>query len=425
MTKETFDVSWKRKCVKYSFVCGNFFFVFSSLMFTIFLFSYTIHSNVCDGVDITNTTCVGQIEAEGYKSTQSLVENHLLPRNWTKVHTDAQGNETYHLCEWNSKIEKCVAAEPEAPGCESELNDDGVRTQYWGKDGECEALKAPEICKKTGFNDANLKATQEKIATLGYTAFWAGIILLITFILSVISTINMYWDFVTSITCGLCGLAPDGGSVKNFCIEYGRPFACFESCPSFGLICNCCQSIDNCKPFCKKNNVNTGGYSKPYEAGTIVLSFLTHSVLIIYFGSDALTARNEIEKHCYGASGAPYATDALDFVETLTDKDALNYYNSRQAIDVLMVIGYWGVLITTAMELVSYFLANGESEDMECFALRSSNEGGACGDLNPCHDISVGSYSALSTSENEKDRFGRVPKREMYSTRTVQLRGQF
>ena len=425
MTKETFDVSWKRKCVKYSFVCGNFFFVFASLVFTIFLFSYTIHSNVCDGVDITNTTCVGQVEAEGYKSTKSLVDNHLLPRNWTKVTKDAQGNEHYNLCEWNSKVEKCVEAEPEDSECESELNDDGVRTQRWGKDGKCEALKAPEICKKTGFKDANTAAAQEKIATLGYTAFWAGVILLITFILSVISTINMYWDFVTSITCGLCGLAPDGGFVKNFCIEYGRPFRCFDACPSFGLCCYACQSVDNCKPFCKKNNVNTGGYSKSYEAGTIVLSFLTHSVLIIYFGSDALTARNEIEEQCYGAEGTPYTKDALDYIENLTDKNALDYRNSRYTLDVLMVIAYYGVLITTAMELVSYFLANEESEDMECFALRSSNEGGACGDLNPCHDIGVGSYSAVPTGPTDKNDYRRAPHREMYSTRTVQLRGQF
>ena len=175
------------------------------------------------------------------------------------------------------------------------------------------------------------------------------------------------------------------------------------------------------KPYCKKNNVSEGGYSKSYEAGTIVLSFLTHSVLIIYFGSDALTARNEIEEHCYGATGAPYATTALDFVEKAKDSNALDYRNSRQAIDVLMVIGYWGVLITTAMELISYCLANPESEDMECFALRSSNEGGACGDLNPCHDISVG----YDTVPPGKADYKRVPQREMYSTRTVQLRGQF
>ena len=129
MPTNTFDVSWKRKCVKYSFVCGNIFFVFSSLMFTIFLFSYTIHSNVCDGVDITNTTCSNQIQTEGYKSTKSLVDNNLLPRNWTKVTTDAQGNEHFHLCEWNSNVDKCVEAEPEAPECVSELNDDGERTQ--------------------------------------------------------------------------------------------------------------------------------------------------------------------------------------------------------------------------------------------------------------------------------------------------------
>ena len=421
MTKETFDVSWKRKCVKYSFVCGNIFFVFASLMFTIFLFSYTIQSNVCDGVDITNTTCVGQVEAEGYKSTQSLVENKKLPRNWTKVTIAADGNETYSLCEWNSKIEKCVEAEPEAPGCESELNDDGVRTQRWGKDGKCDALKAPEICKKTGFSDADIKATQEKIATLGYTAFWAGVILLITFILSVISTTNMYWDFITSITCGLCGLAPDDGYVKNFCIEYGRPFKCCNACPSFGLFCNACQSVDNCKPYCKKNNVSEGGYSKPYEAGTIVLSFLTHSVLIIYFGRDALETRNTIEKECYGATGTPYSVDALDFVKLQSDLNALAYYDSRAAIDVLMVIAYWGVLITTAMELLSYCFANSETEDMECFALRTSNDGGACGDLNPFHDISV----AYTTVPTGKDEYRRVPQREMYSTRTVQLRGQF
>jgi hypothetical protein len=300
------------------------------------------------------------------------------------------------------------------------LNDDGSRKDRWGTDGKCEALKAPEICKKTGFKDATTSAAQEKIATLGYTAWWAGVILLITFVLSVFSTCNMYWDFITSITCGLCGLAPDDGFIKNFCIEYGAPFKCCDACPSFGLFCHMCQSVDSCKPYCKKNNVTDGGYSKPYEAGTIVLGFLAHSVLIIYFGRDALETRNTIEEQCYGVEGTPYATDAVTFIEALTDVDAINYKNSRTTVDVLMVIGYWGVLITTALELLSYCFANPESEDMECFALRHGGaEGGACGDLNPFHDISVASESP------EKSQYSKVATREMYSTRTVQLRGQF
>ena len=439
MPKNTFDTSIKRKCVKYSFVCGNFFFVFASLVFTIFLYSYTIHSDACDGTDIKNTTCLTQLVTEGYKGTQALVDGGLLPIKWTKVTNgsaivdgagnavnDVDGNptfngDTYQLCEWNTEQEKCLESQPSDPKCASEFNDDGSRKNRWGTDGDCISLKAPEICKKTGFKDASTSAAQEKIATLGYTAWWAGAVLLITFILSAISTVNMYWDFLTSITCGLCGLAPDDGVIKNFCIEYGAPFKCCDACPSFGLLCNACQSVDSCKPYCKKNKVTDGGYRKPYEAGTIVLGFLAHSALIIYFGKDALETRNTIEKECYGAEGAPYATDALDFIKTLTDLNALQYYDSRGAIDVLMVIGYWGVLITTAMELVSYCLANPESEDMECFALRhGGDKGGACGDLNPFFDISVGTESPESSA-----KYSRVNTREMYSTRTVQLRGQF
>jgi len=421
MSKETFDSSWKRKCVKYSFVCGNIFFVFASLVFTIFLYSYTIHSDACDGVKITNVTCTTQLVDEGYKGTQALVDGGLLPRNWTKITTNAQGNEQFALCEWNVGREKCLEAEPADPKCFSEKNADGSRKHRWGDKGKCEALKAPEICKKTGFKDASTSLAQEKIATLGYTAWWSGAILMITFCLSVISTCNMYWDFITSITCGCCGLAPDDGFVKNFCMEYGAPFKCLHGGPTCGLFCSMCQSVDSCKPYCKKNNVSDGGYSKSYEAGTIVLSFLVYSVLIIYFGKDALETRNTIEKECYGVASGPYGNDdALTFIKSLKNKDAINYYNARSTIDVLMVIGYWGVLITTAMELLSYCFANPESEDMECFALRHGGDaGGACGDLNPFHDISV------STEAGDKSQYSRVPQREMYSTRTVQLRGQF
>ena len=132
MGENTFESSLYRKTVKWTFVCSNIFFVFASLVLTIYLYSYTVHSNACDGQDITNLTCTTQIVDEGYKGTQALVDGNLLPRNWTKITAgakitqstpgpggtvvisdvlDAQGNPTYHpdhfaLCEWNSNVER-------------------------------------------------------------------------------------------------------------------------------------------------------------------------------------------------------------------------------------------------------------------------------------------------------------------------------
>ena len=94
--------------------------------------------------------------------------------------------------------------------------------------------------------------------------------------------------------------------------------------------------------------------------------------------------------------------------------------NSRKIVDVLVVIGMLGNAILAALTFFFYFMANAESEDMECFALRHGGSNGVLADLDCSSDI-----SAAKTAKPDKNAYSRVNQREMYSTRTVQLRGQF
>ena len=424
MGKSNFDTSIKRKLVKYCFVCGNLFFVLSSLMFTIFLFSYTIHSDVCDGQNLTASKCGSHLVTNGFKSTQTLVENGALPKSWTKIVNDTAGKEHYHLCEWNANVERCLEAEPSDPDCASDFDDDGVRKFRLGNDGKCDPLKAPEICKMTGFKDANTLSKQEDIAALGYTAQQSGILLLITFCLGVITTLNLYWDGLTDMTCGLCCPTYTSSNIKPICLEFGRPWGCLPSwIPGCGCWCSMFQKSDSCRIFCKSNKTGEGGYSYKSEAGTIALSFLVHQTLIIYFGENALTARNTINEECLGLKSTPLygAHTALDFLKDLNgEMNATAYVNTRDILDVIMVVLYWGVLITTACELLAYCLANEDSDDMECFALRGGPDGQACHDLS--WDLQNIPPSDMKPSEA---RYTRVKQMEEYSRRTVQLRGQF
>ena len=132
------------------------------------------------------------------------------------------------------------------------------------------------------------------------------------------------------------------------------------------------------------------------------------------------SAKAAVDDECYGVKNAAgeldiYGTgDAQDYIDGLTDKDAKTYLDQRGSIYTVAQIFWWINLIAAGIQTGSYIMSNSETSDMDLVAVRDIS------DLNPFADIGVdpqGAYAPVSQQEPVKN--------ELYSRRTVQLRGQF
>lgn len=431
-----------RRTVKYSYMITSLTTVVVAALFTSYLFAYPFRSNVCNGlsgettlsgdVDLADhggiaARCKNQITARGYKDTNLLVSGGLLPASWAKNVAAAGDPADYELCEWNSATKECLEAEPDDAKCASEKDDDGKRKNRWGDDGECEALKAPEICRQTGFKDASSSEKREELASVGAAAEFSGIILLVTLILGVLQMLNYHWEIIG----GLCG-------ANKLCPAFGKPLGL-----DIGkILCGNCMKFKFCR-HCAKPNLpdddiedDSPGFMVPHEASTIFLSFTVHNVLIIIFGQVGINAKAHIDDECYGVenkdncgtAGNPdcvyqdadgKSISAEDFIKLGGDGnlgDAKAYYDQRGSIFTVAMIFWWIQLISCGIQVVSFLLSHGNSADMEMVAIRSLD------DLNPFKNIGAndnneigapGDYSAVSKAE------------EFPTRRRVQLRGQF
>ena len=427
-----------RRTVKYSFLVGAISTLVCSLLLASYFFAYPFRSNVCNGLVGDDSLsgdkdeagiadrCKNQVTARGYKSTTLLVNGGLLPADWTKKVTDADGAVTYELCEWNANVEDCVEAEPDNDDCESEKDSDGVRKNRWGDDGKCEALKAPEICRQTGFKDADKAENLTDLASAGAAAEAAAVVLLVTGCLAILQTLNYFWPVIF----GCCG-----DRCESMCEVYGRP--CGNLLKLDELICGTANNCDCLKPISKKNLVKSEvktDFTEPHEAATICCSFFTHNALILIFGVTGMTARNTIEDECYavknvdGCKAAPTAAEyaagtkkcvyeadktAKDFIESLSGNDnnanAKAYLENRNRLYDVGMVFWWINLIAGGIQLLGYLAGNTESVDMENVAIRSPEEL-LCGNIDVKDDGS-GTYSSVKTNVEYAPR--------------VQLRGQF
>lgn len=419
-----FQSSLCRRIVKLSYLVGSISIVITSALFTTYLFAYPFRSNVCNGIDNgadnAAALCLSQQTDRGYIATSTLVKAKLLPAGFAKITNQAAldaGTATdgqYELCEWNTEVKRCEEAEPDAPGCDSELNDDGTRKHRFGTDGECDALKVPELCKQTGFKSALTATAQEDLASAGANAEISAAILFVTMILGITSFFNYYWQVITDI----CG----SEMLTNLCSHYGKPFKLDIAY----LVCGMWSS-ESCKHCAKKGETGPSVAGEPakfetdYEAATIWFSFLVHNVLILIFGLIGTNSKAAVDDECYGVKNADgeldvYGTgDAQDYIDALVDKDAKSYLDQRGAIYTAAQVFWWINLIAAGIQTGSYIMSNSGTADLDLVAIRSGE------DLNPFADISVdakGKYAGVPTESPDG-------KNDLYSRRTVQLRGQF
>lgn len=418
-----FQSSYCRRVVKLSYLLGSISIVITAALFSTYLFAYPFRSNVCNGIDTSAddaaALCLSQQVDRGYIATSSLVKGKLLPAGFAKItnqaaiDADPTVDGDYVLCDWNTEVKRCEEAEPDQVGCDSELNDDGTRKHRWGTDGECDALKVPELCKQTGFKAALTATAQEDLAAAGANAEISAAILIITMSLGILSFFNYYWQPITSI----CG----NDMISGLCSHYGKPFKLDIAY----LVCGMWSS-ESCKHCAKKGNAGPDIAGEPsrfetdYEAATIWFSFLVHNVLILIFGYIGTQSKAAVDDECYGVKNVEgeldiYGTgDAQNYIDALVDKDAKTYLDQRGSIYTVAQIFWWINLIAAGIQTGSYIMSNSGTSDMDLVAVRDIS------DLNPFADIGVdskGKYSSLA-SENEN-------KAELYSRRTVQLRGQF
>jgi hypothetical protein len=420
-----FQSSLCRRIVKLSYLIGSISIVITAALFTTYLFAYPFRSNVCNGIDNSAddaaALCLSQQVDRGYIATSTLVKGTLLPAGFAKltnqaaIDADPTVDGDYVLCEWNAEVTRCEEAEPDQAGCDSELNDDGTRKHRFGTDSECDALKVPELCKQTGFKSASTVTAQEDLATAGANAEISAAILFITMCLGIASFFNYYWQPITSIC--------QSEMLSGLCSHYGKPFKLDIAYIVCGM-----WSSESCKHCAKKGQ--TGGdiggepakFETDYEAATIWFSFLVHNVLILIFGLIGTSAKAAVDDECYGVKNADgeldiYGTgDAQEYIDALVDKDAKTYLDQRGSIYTVAQIFWWINLIAAGIQTGSYIMSNSGTSDMDLVAVRDIS------DLNPFADIGVdsrGKYSQLATSEEGGE------KNELYSRRTVQLRGQF
>ncbi len=417
-----FQGSLVRRVIKLSYLIGSISIVITSALFTTYLFAYPFRSNVCNGIDNgadnAAALCLSQQVDRGYISTSNLVKGKLLPPGFAKItnqaaiDADPTVDGDYVLCEFNTETTTCEEAEPDAAGCDSELNDDGTRKHRWGTDGECDALKVPELCKQTGFKDALTTDAQEDLASAGANAELAAAILFITMVLGIASFLNYYWQPITSI----CG----SEMLTGLCSHYGKPFKIDIAYIVCGM-----WSSQSCKHCAKKGSTaqeagKPAGFETDYEAATIWFSFLVHNILILIFGLVGTNAKATVDDECYGVKNADgeldiYGTgDAQDYIDALVDKDAKTYLDQRGSIYTVAQIFWWINLIAAGIQTGAYIMSNSETSDMDLVAVRDIS------DLNPFADIGVdpqGAYAPVAQQEPNKDA--------LYSRRTVQLRGQF
>lgn len=418
-----FQGSLVRRVVKLSYLIGSISIVITSALFTTYLFAYPFRSNVCNGIDTgadnAAALCLSQQVDRGYISTNNLVKGKLLPPGFAKItnqaaiDADPTVDGDYVLCEFNTETTTCEEAEPDAAGCDSELNDDGTRKHRWGTDGECDALKVPELCKQTGFKDALTTDAQEDLASAGANAELAAAILFITMILGIASFLNYYWQPITSI----CG----SEMLTGLCSHYGKPFKIDIAYIVCGM-----WSSQSCKHCAKKGSTaqeagKPAGFETDYEAATIWFSFLVHNILILIFGLVGTNAKATVDDECYGVKNVAgeldiYGTgDAQDYIDALTDKDAKTYLDQRGSIYTVAQIFWWINLIAAGIQTGAYIMSNSGTSDMDLVAVRDIS------DLNPFADIGVdpqGTYAPVALQDPDT-------KKELYSRRTVQLRGQF
>lgn len=425
-----------RRTVKYSYLVGAISTLVCSLLLASYLFAYPFRSNVCNGLVGDGTLsgdkdeagiadrCKNQVTARGYKSTTLLVNGGLLPADWTKKVTAADGTETYEICEWNSNVEECLQAEPDHTDCESEKNADGTRKNKWGDDGKCEALKSPEICRQTGFLKADDAEKRTELANAGAAAEAAAVVLIITGCLAILQTLNYFWP----VLFGCCGK-----SIESLCEVYGRP--CGKLLKLDEIICGNANSCKCLAFISKRNRVKPNSeFTEPLEAATICCSFFTHNALILVFGVTGMIAKNSIEDSCYaaknvdGCKAAPtaaeyaagtkkcvYDTDktAKDFIEALTgtnnDSNAKAYLENRNRLYDVAIVFWWINLIAGGIQLVGYLAGNSESADMENVAIRSTDDL-LCANIDAREDNSVGTEAGF---------------KQLYAPKKVQLRGQF
>ena len=419
-----FQSSYCRRAVKLSYLIGSISIVITSALFSTYLFAYPFRSNVCNGIDNSADNaaalCLSQQVDRGYIATSSLVKGKLLPADFAKltnqaaIDADPTVDGNYVLCEWNTEVKRCEEAEPDQTGCDSELNDDGTRKHRWGADGECDALKVPELCKQTGFKSASTLTNQEDLAAAGANAEISAVILIITMSLGILSFFNYYWQPITSI----CG----NDMISGLCSHYGKPFKLDIAYLVCGML-----SSESCKHCAKKGDVGPDIAGEParfetdYEAATIWFSFLVHNVLILIFGYIGTQAKASVDDECYGVKNVDgeldiYGNgDAQEYIDALVDKDAKTYLDQRGSIYTVAQIFWWINLIAAGIQTVSYIMSNSGTSDLDLVAVRDIS------DLNPFADIGVdskGKYTAVGGDEEPR-------KQELYSRRTVQLRGQF
>lgn len=419
-----FQSSYCRRVVKLSYLLGSISIVITAALFATYLFAYPFRSNVCNGIDTgaddAAALCLSQQVDRGYIATSSLVKGKLLPAGFAKItnqaaiDADPAVDGHYVLCDWNTEVKRCEEAEPDQVGCGSELNDDGTRKHRWGTDGECDALKVPELCKQTGFKAALTTAAQEDLANAGANAEISAAVLIITMSLGLLSFFNYYWQPITSI----CG----NDMISGLCSHYGKPFKLDIAYIVCGMWTN-----DSCKHCAKKGNVGPDVAGEPsrfetdYEAATIWFSFLVHNVLIIIFGYIGTQSKAAVDDECYGVKNVEgeldiYGTgDAQEYIDALVDKDAKTYLDQRGSIYTVAQLFWWINLIAAGIQTGSYIMSNSGTSDMDLVAVRDIS------DLNPFADIGVdskGKYTSVASSDEPI-------KSELYSRRTVQLRGQF
>ena len=427
-----------RRTVKYSYMIGSLSILVSAALFTTYLFAYPFRSNVCNGLVGSGTLsgdkdetgiagrCVDQVTARGYKSTTELVNGGLLPAGWAKK-TTTGGVDRYDLCTYNTVTEACEEAEPDATACFSDKDDKGRRKNRWGNDGNCEALKAPEICRQTGFLEANTADAQKDLAVQGAAAEAAAVVLLVTTVLAVLQTLNYHWLVFTAC-------CPK--SSHKLCGTFGRPCGL-----NIGyLFCGNCMKCHVCH-FCAKGNLpddnindESPGFTVPYEAATIFLSFFVHNVLITVFGYYGKIARDTVEDKCFnvknvaGCKPTPnlaageklcvYGTDqtAASFIDANTADDntgdARRHMQTRGNVYDVALVFWWINTICFGIQFISYFVSNRNSADMELVAIRSTD------DLNPFADISANDDNTIGSASTK----GYKPVKQ--HTR-VQLRGNF
>lgn len=435
MSRPSIKIGHVRRVIKYSYLVGAISTLVCSLLLASYFFAYPFRSNVCNGLVGDGTLsgdkeeagiadrCKNQVTARGYKSTTLLVNGGLLPANWAKKVTADDGAVTYELCEWNTEVEECLEAEPDHDDCESEKNTDGTRKNRWGDDGKCEALKAPEICRQTGFKGADDAEKLTELANAGAAAEAAAVVLLVTGCLAILQTLNYFWP----VLFGCCG-----SSVESLCEVYGRPCKVLKFDE---WICGNANNC-NCLSFISKRNLvkPDSEFSEPLEAATVCCSFFTHNALILIFGISGMVARNTIEDECYAVTNvkdckaAPTAAEyaagtkkcvyeadktAKDFIESLTgsnnDANAKAYLENRNRLYDVALVFWWINLIAGGIQLVGYLAGNAESADMENVAIRSTDDL-LCGNIDARDDNSVGTKEGFKA---------------LYQPKKVQLRGQF